>query len=141
MSKKPDVSFDARVKLAKTQILNDVAAGVIPRTVKSFSELHDYVDANDYADFTVDGVFDAMKDKYGPDDAPDEGFVGFMNKVQTAVDEWIKSGELAKAAKWTDKGRTRRMLEALIRGDEAAAAAELAPVLTARMAKVINRGS
>jgi hypothetical protein len=31
------------------EIDDDIKAGLIPATVASFSELHDYVDANDYA--------------------------------------------------------------------------------------------
>lgn len=30
----------------KTEILADSQAGIVPRSVKTFSELHDYVDAN-----------------------------------------------------------------------------------------------
>jgi hypothetical protein len=32
-----------------TEIDGDIKAGHVPATVASFSELHDYVDANDYA--------------------------------------------------------------------------------------------
>ena len=32
-----------------TEIRADMESGLVPRTVTSFSELHDYVDANDYA--------------------------------------------------------------------------------------------
>ncbi len=31
-----------------TLIKSDVEAGIVPASVRSFSELHDYVDANDY---------------------------------------------------------------------------------------------
>jgi len=39
----------------KIDIVDDVAAGIVPITVKSFGELHDYVDANMYGD-TMDIV-------------------------------------------------------------------------------------
>ena len=46
-----DFSVDelrAVVERAKTEVLAHVAAGIVPRTCASFSELHDYVDANGY---------------------------------------------------------------------------------------------
>ena len=36
------------IERSKAEILEDIASGVVPDTVSSFSELHDYVDANEY---------------------------------------------------------------------------------------------
>ena len=72
-----------RLERAKREVLADVAAGVVPVTVASFSELHDYVDANGYG-----GAFE--------DDAPDTNDE-LWDALQDAVDGWIKSGAMARA--------------------------------------------
>lgn len=66
------------VERAKAEILKDIAKGVVPDSVASFSELHDYVDANWYG-----GAFE------GEFDASDECLY-FWNRVQGEVDEWLK---------------------------------------------------
>jgi hypothetical protein len=70
-----------RLERAKREVLADVAAGIVPLTVGSFSELHDYVDANGYG-----GAFE--------DDAPDTDDE-IWDAMQDAVDGWIKSGAMA----------------------------------------------
>lgn len=71
------------VKNVKLEVLRDVRSGLVPRTCSSFSELHDYVDANCYG--WEDG------DSFDPGD---EEFVNFWNRVQDAVDDWIRQGGL-----------------------------------------------
>ncbi|MCL5745317.1 MAG: hypothetical protein M1541_15555 [Acidobacteria bacterium] len=73
-----------RLERAKREVLADVAAGIVPVTIASFSQLHDYVDANGYG-----GAFE--------DDAPDASDESW-DALQCAVDGWIKSGEMARAA-------------------------------------------
>jgi hypothetical protein len=68
------------VERAKTEILADVTAGTVPNTCASFSELHDYTDANGYG-----GAFERPFDNEETD---------FWNAVQDAVDRWIKQGGL-----------------------------------------------
>jgi hypothetical protein len=70
----------AVVERAKKEVLAHVAAGIVPRTCASFSELHDYVDANGYG-----GAFERPFDNNETD---------FWNAVQDAVDRWIKQGGL-----------------------------------------------
>ena len=79
----PDFSADELrqvVEQAKTEILADVAAGTVPSTCASFSELHDYTDANGYG-----GAFERPFDSEETD---------FWHAVQDAVDRWIKQGGL-----------------------------------------------
>ena len=79
----PDFSADELrrvVERAKAEILADVASGTVPSTCASFSELHDYTDANGYG-----GAFERPFDNNETD---------FWNAVQTAVDGWIKQGGL-----------------------------------------------
>jgi len=81
----PDFSADELrrvVERAKAEILADVAAGTVPNTCASFSELHDYTDANGYG-----GAFERPFDNNETD---------FWNAVQDAVDAWIKQGGLQR---------------------------------------------
>ena len=68
------------VERAKAEILAEVASGTVPSTCASFSELHDYVDANVYG-----GAFERPFDNNETD---------FWNAVQDTVDRWIKQGGL-----------------------------------------------
>ena len=82
-TRSPDFSADELhqvVERAKTEILADIASGTVPNTCSSFSELHDYTDANGYG-----GAFERPFDNDETD---------FWNAVQTAVDRWIKQGGL-----------------------------------------------
>ena len=45
----PWTTLDHAIERSKSEILGDVAEGIIPATCASYSELHDYVDANGYA--------------------------------------------------------------------------------------------
>ncbi len=73
-----------RLERAKQEVVADVAAGIVSVTLASFSELHDFVDANGYG-----GAFE--------DHAPDTENE-LWDALQCAVDGWIKSGEMARAA-------------------------------------------
>lgn len=55
-------------------IREDIAAGIVPREVGSFTDLHDYLDANEYV-------------PYG---------LRFGNPVLALVDARIRSGELRR---------------------------------------------
>lgn len=80
------LDFNDTVNFAKAEILTDIKNGVVPNTVASFSELHDYVDANEYGGFT--------DNRY----RPSKGMV-FENKVQNELDKWIKNGGIKLKAK------------------------------------------
>lgn len=77
----------------KAEILADMASGLVPKTVASFSELHDYVDANEYGGFCNDAQFDEMVTQYGgrnEHDGMPQGMVDHINKCQNAVSTWLK---------------------------------------------------
>lgn len=83
----------------KTEILSDVENGIVPATVASFSELHDYVDANLYGG--TEALLDEI-DAVAPD--TDEGHSNALaalcdlaNPAMDAVDAWIKAGGIASA--------------------------------------------
>lgn len=82
------IDVEISVARAKREILEDIAAGYVPRDVASFSELHDYRDANEYGGLCEDGDhFGAYAWTLEETDP-----CLFANKVQDAVDEWIKAG-------------------------------------------------
>jgi len=83
----------------KAEILSDVENGIVPPTVASFSELHDYVDANLY------GGTEALLDELDADvPDTDEGHSNALtalcdlaNPAMDTVDSWIKAGGIASA--------------------------------------------
>jgi len=71
-------TLEEAIERSKSEILRDVADGIVPMTCASYSELHDYVDANGYG-----GAFEHDFDNEETD---------FWNAVQDTVDAWIKAG-------------------------------------------------
>lgn len=81
------------IERCKAEILADVQRGTVPATCASFSELHDYVDANGYGGAFEEGVWPILAD----DDSNIEechAATEFWNAVQDTVDLWIKAGGL-----------------------------------------------
>ena len=83
----------------KTEILADVRNGTVPESVASFSQLHDYVDANLYGG--TEALLDEL-DAAVPD--TDEGhstalvaLCDLANPAMDTVDTWIKAGGIAAA--------------------------------------------
>lgn len=75
------------VRRAKREILADMAIYVVPYTVTSFGQLHDYVDANEYGGL-CDPSFE-FADVINPDTP--EGIAN-ANQVQEILDEWLFNG-------------------------------------------------
>jgi hypothetical protein len=87
-------TLEQTVSRMKSEILDDINKGVIPNKVNSFSELHDYVDANTYGGFCEDKVADALIEFFGgrtKDEGMPEKFHDYMNQAQTSIDEWLYS--------------------------------------------------
>jgi hypothetical protein len=72
-----DTKKSTAIALGKIEIHVDVYKGIVPKTVQSFSELHDYVDANEYA-----GLCDVYENES----------LEFKLDVQNELDEWVKGG-------------------------------------------------
>lgn len=70
------------IELSKKEIIADVLAGIVPATVASFSDLHDYVDANCYGGM--------CEENYEPSEENDR-----ENNVLNALDLWIKNNGIA----------------------------------------------
>lgn len=86
-----DEVIEAAISRAKQEVVADILKGRVPRDVKSFSELHDYVDANEYGGLTEGPFYDEAR---LADPAIDSGIVDHSaaNRVQDAVDVWLKKG-------------------------------------------------
>jgi hypothetical protein len=80
----------------KTEVVKLVVGGVIPKTVKGFSELHDYVDANCLGG--TEAMWDALPiHSDGEVDGPArDALLDVMNGAMDRVDAWIKAGALGK---------------------------------------------
>jgi hypothetical protein len=61
----------------QSEILADVERRIVPETVRSFGDLHDYVDANEYGGICEPGADADIDD---------------VNAAQTAVSDWIAEG-------------------------------------------------
>lgn len=77
----------------KNEILTDMSNGVVPYTVNSFSELHDYVDANCYGGLCNERVMDGLISFFGgrdADEAMPDGLMAYINNAQDIVDGWLR---------------------------------------------------
>lgn len=87
--------LDEKVEAMKGEILLDVLAGKVPKEVKSFSELHNFVDANEYGGFCEDGMQSAMIEHFGGRDEnegmPDD-MMHYLNSAQNMIHQWIAGG-------------------------------------------------
>ncbi len=83
------------IERGKQEIVEDMHSGRVPADVVTFRELHDYVDANEYAGLTeMDLEGDALAHT-----------VEFGNALQDAIDEWLRLGWLARIARMDAQDR------------------------------------
>ncbi|QOI67676.1 hypothetical protein SEA_ORCANUS_31 [Arthrobacter phage Orcanus] len=73
----------------KSEILALIAAGTIPESVGSFSELHDYIDANMLAEDLVPAV---DYDDEAAAEAHGEEWAAKFNAASAIVNEWLVGG-------------------------------------------------
>ncbi len=61
MHQSADSIVAAAIETGWGEILEDIEAGIVPTTVATFSELHDYIDANEWLNRAdvPDAVYDA----------------------------------------------------------------------------------
>jgi hypothetical protein len=87
------------VERMKREILEDVKLGQVPVTVKTFAELHDYVDANEYGGFCEDQFTAALMEHFGglaENTGMPQEMLDFINAAQDAIDVWLKEGGLCE---------------------------------------------
>lgn len=78
--------IDNLVLLMKSQIIQDVMDDLVPENCASFSELHDYVDANEYGNLCQEDC-DLCSQNFDNDKV-----ITLINYAQTIIDNWIKEG-------------------------------------------------
>ena len=85
------------IERSKAEILEDIEHGPVPNTVSSFSELHDYVDANEYGGLCSEAWF-CLPDDTEDDTVEANGgwLLHFEHSVaiQDAVDAWLQRGRI-----------------------------------------------
>jgi hypothetical protein len=84
------------IERSKAEILEDIASGIVPSTVTSFSDLHDYVDANEYGGLCESDSWWMLSDAVSDEtlELINEGLqiihITQSNVVQDAIDTWLK---------------------------------------------------
>lgn len=82
----------AAVERARSEISADIADGVVPDTIGTFEELHNYVDANEY------GGLCETAGKYADVLGFDDTGMANVRAVQDQLDEWLRGGRQLDAA-------------------------------------------
>ena len=104
------------IERSKAEILEDMAHGPVPVTVANFSELHDYVDANEYGGLCEDQFWVLPEDATDKELADNDGFyllqktLDLANAVQDAVNLWITSGDAQRDLAAVDYKTYQRLL-------------------------------
>lgn len=83
------------VEQMKQEVLEDIERNLLSAKVKSFSDLHDHVDANEYGGFCDDELSDLFIQFFGGRDQHEgmpDAYLDFMNEAQNAVDAWLAAG-------------------------------------------------
>ena len=85
-----DITVEDFALVIKGEVVMDMMRGIVPWSCATYSELHDYVDANCYGTLCDDTpVFEAMTHEGWPGD---QRFSDFINAVQDEVNDWLPYG-------------------------------------------------
>lgn len=79
----------------KQEVLDEMKTKRIPKTVKTFGDLHDYIDANELGGFCEDAMFDALVLNFGGRDEHEgmpQGMLDYINECQEAIHTWLQEG-------------------------------------------------
>jgi hypothetical protein len=87
---RPADIIDAVVFAMQVEIRSYIAVGIIPVTVSSFSELHDYIDANMLAEEWYDGPTDDESEDEA--EARMSANVAIFNPASNRVSAWLAAG-------------------------------------------------
>jgi hypothetical protein len=97
MPYKPIPSIKESVERAKYEILSDLDKNLFEKDIRSFSDLHNYLNTNDYAGFNDESLmmrltvhFKKLDEKNGTVNSIGK----YINTVHRELDDWIKSGVL-----------------------------------------------
>jgi len=73
------------IERIRAEVIEDALDGTIPSTVRDFSELHDFVDANEYG---------GLCDDECPFKASSQADTDIINDAQDAISGWLHRGGL-----------------------------------------------
>lgn len=93
------LTLEDLVAQIKREVLEDMRSGRVPSNVRSYGNLHDYVDANCYGGMCEDERFDACIAQFGGCDEYEgmfDGVIDLLNNAHDAVGEWLRNGEHLK---------------------------------------------
>lgn len=85
-------TLEQLIQLIKDDTVRLMGAGTIPRTVASFSELHNYCDANCLGGLCNDKIVAALVKQHGGRDligGMPQGMLDMINAAQDEVDKWL----------------------------------------------------
>jgi len=93
----PAEFIETAVRVSEEYILELVSMGTIPNTVANFSELHDFIDANElggFCDADLQDTFLAIFPKHSDADEAlvSDAFLDACNTIQNTVNQWIVEG-------------------------------------------------
>lgn len=93
-----DQVFQHRLDVAKLEIEEMIADGTIPPTVTDFSDLHDYIDANELINDAerTDRMIGPLGKQLG---WGQQDYINFSNKLIDAIDSWLADRAKAKTPK------------------------------------------
>lgn len=115
-----DDEFQSTVERMKREIITDIENGVFSKDVASFSDMHDFVDANEYGGFCETEVIRKIEQRYAMHVNPHSlncmksdkntitqwnesrkdtidhwnSMIHYINAAQNTVDQWIRAGGL-----------------------------------------------
>lgn len=82
------LAAEAVLSRMRLEIEADMQSGRVPRSVRSFPELHDYVDANCYGGMCDTEYSNFIEDILGGN----EKLIEFLNRCQNEVGGWLSTG-------------------------------------------------
>lgn len=92
-------TLEQTIARMQSEVLADVQSGKVNAAVSGFSQLHDYVDANEYGGFWDDALLDALIQHFGGRDyngAMPDGLMDYINAAQGAIDAWLQAGGIVE---------------------------------------------
>jgi hypothetical protein len=87
------ITKGAVINTTIAEILRDIQLLRVPVDIKSFAELHDFVDANTYAGVDQDEFLRELRSQLGDDDLVHD----FISDVQAFADGWLSATDNATA--------------------------------------------
>lgn len=86
------ITLADRVEHIKKLINHDIDLGDIPSTVSSFSELHDYVDANEYLPIVIPDIEFVLFNQTNNGEIINSEWTDTANAVMHEADKWLRNG-------------------------------------------------